>query len=236
MMRSMRGVFTPPYKVFPVVREVKTIGFDSLTIICFTAVFTGMVLGLQGYASLKKFGSEGALGFGVAITLFTELGPVLSALLLIGRAGSSMCAEIGIMRNSQQIDALECMAIDPFAYFISPKLIASLISFPILGFLFTLVGIGGAYISGVMILGINPGAFTDGVIRAMADERLVRMCTIKCLVFGYMMVSICAFKGYSVYRQQTKGSMAVSHATTDAVVFSSVMVLLWDYLLTSLLL
>lgn len=235
MARSFLGTLTPPHKIFPTIKEIRIIGVESLSIIVFTGLFTGMVLGLQGYTTLKKFGSEGILGQGVTVSLFSELGPVLTALLLTGRAGSSLCAEIGVMRISEQIDALECMAIDPFNFLISPKLTAGIISLPILSFTFSLVGILGGFVAGVLILDVSSGSYYDGIVKAI-DAKLIRMCLVKSIVFSMLMVTICAFKGFCVYRQKTKGAMGVSKATTDAVVFTSVNILLWDYLLTSLLL
>ena len=131
----------------------------AIFVILFTGAFTGMVLGLQGYYTLRKFGSEGLLGSAVALSLIRELGPVLAALMVIGRAGSAICAEIGIMRNSEQIDALECMAIDPFKFLMAPKFLAAVISLPLLTGIFDVVGIGGGYLIGVKLLGVNDGAF-----------------------------------------------------------------------------
>ena len=235
MTRGIGSIFTPPFRTRHVINEIKTIGFDSISLIAFTAIFTGMVLGLQGYTTLKQFGAEGALGLGVAFTLFTELGPVLSALLLIGRAGSSMSAELGVMRISDQISALESMGIDSYNYLIGPKILASLICFPILSFMFSIVGVGGAYMAGVMILGVNEGSFYSGVVRAMANESIVPMCLYKSLIFGFVMSAVCAYKGYFVGHHGPKGAVGVSQATTQAVVYASVTVLLWDYLVTSLL-
>jgi len=235
MVQVILGSLRMPFKFKACVQEIKAIGADSLSIIVFTALFTGMVLGLQGYTTLKQFGADSALGLGVTITLFSELGPVLAALLLTGRAGSSMCAQIGVMRISEQIDALETMGIDPFHYIISPKLIAGIISFPILTFLFSLVGIFGGYVAGVMLLGVNSGEYYSGIVRALNNETIIPMCFFKSLVFGILMVMICTFQGYMVYMQKAKGAIGVSKSTTSAVVFTSVNVLLWDYLLTSVL-
>jgi phospholipid/cholesterol/gamma-HCH transport system permease protein len=235
MLRGLTSIFTPPYRWNHLLTEVKVIGFDSISLITFTAIFTGMVLGLQGYTTLKQFGAEGALGLGVAFTLFTELGPVLSALLLIGRAGSSMSAELGVMRISDQISALESMGIDSYNYLVGPKMLASLICFPILSFLFAIVGVGGAYMAGVMILGVNEGSFYSGVVRAMANEHIIPMCLYKSIIFGFVMSAVCAYKGFFVGHYGAKGAVGVSKATTEAVVYASVTVLLWDYLVTSLL-
>lgn len=153
LVYMIRGIFRPPGKYWSVVKQIHFIGTKSFFVIGFTAAFTGMVLGLQGYYTLAKFGSEGLLGSGVALSLIRELGPVLSALMVTGRAGSAMCAEIGIMRIDEQLDALECMAIDPHAYLITPKLLACLICLPLLTAFCDVVGIMGGYVVGVELLG-----------------------------------------------------------------------------------
>jgi phospholipid/cholesterol/gamma-HCH transport system permease protein len=235
MLRGCFSAVVPPFRWSHLLVELRTIGSDSASLISFTAVFTGMVLGLQGHMTLKQFGAESALGFGVTMTLFTELAPVLCALLLIGRAGSSMCAELGVMRISDQIAVLDSMGIDSYNYLIGPKFLASLICFPILSFLFAIVGVGGAYMAGVVMLGVNSGSFYGGVVRAMNIDSLVPMCLYKSLLFGFVTVSICSFKGYFVGVRGAKGALGVSRATTEAVVYASVTILLWDYLMTSLL-
>lgn len=149
--------------IFPkTLKELYFIGVRSITVIFLIGLFTGMVIGLQTYYALSKFGSEGFLGAAVALSLVRELGPVLTAIMLTGRAGSSMTAEIGVMRISEQIDALELMDINPISYLVSPKLVASLISFPILTALFDLIGILGGYVSGVALLGGIPGFIFTG--------------------------------------------------------------------------
>ncbi len=211
------------------------IGVYSISIIIFTGFFTGMVLGLQGYHLLKSFSSEAMLGSGVAKSLISELGPVLSAILLTGRAGSAICAQIGVMRISEQVDALECMAVDIFNFLISPKLLAGLISLPILTMLFCVTGIFGGWVTGVGMLGVNNAYFYDGMVSAITTTD-VKMCLIKSLVFALLVISICSYKGYRVLKQKEKGARAVSSATTQAVVSSSVWILIVDYLLTSVLL
>jgi len=156
LVLGLGGVFKRPFRFSAMIRQVRLIGADSFWVIFFIAGFTGMVLGLQGYYTLRKFGSEGALGSAVSLSLIRELGPVLTALMVTGRAGSAMCAEIGIMRNSEQLDALECMAIDPFRYLVTPKFLATIISVPILTLFFNVVGIFGGYLAGCGLLGVNP--------------------------------------------------------------------------------
>lgn len=234
VFRTLLGMACPPYKLKPILHEIRVIGFESLSIIVFTGLFTGMVLGLQGYHTLRSFSSEGLLGTGVAISLVTELGPVLSALLLAGRAGSALCAQIGVMRISEQIDALECMAIDVHNHLIAPKLLAGLISLPILALIFCVVGMFGGYIAGCVFLDVNPASYYDGMASAIDWPRL-RMCVLKSVFFAFLIVTICAQRGFCVLRLKEKGAAGVSRATTQSVVISSVSILMWDYLLTCVL-
>jgi phospholipid/cholesterol/gamma-HCH transport system permease protein len=234
---TLANILKPPYTPYPVIRQIYFIGTRSLIVILVTGLFTGMVLGLQGYHNLRKFGSEELLGSAVALSLIQELGPVLTALMVIGRAGSAICAEIGIMRNSEQIDALECMAIDPFKYLIAPKFIAALISLPVLTFIFNILGILGGYIAGVMFLGVAEGAYFQGMYDSVVWADL-RLCLIKALIFGLLIVWITTFKGYFLHLNRTGvfGAEGVSRITTDAVVLASVTILVWDYLIGSLIL
>jgi phospholipid/cholesterol/gamma-HCH transport system permease protein len=200
-------------------------------VVVLTAAFTGMVLGLQGYYSLSKFGSEGMLGVAVALSLIRELGPVLSALMVTGRAGSAVSAEIGIMRITEQIDALETMALEPLKYLVSPKLIASVLALPLLCAIFDVVGIWGGYLVGVKLLGVNPGAYF-GEMENSVEWRDIYSGLIKSLSFGVIIAWVCCYKGYHAGH----GAEGVSRATTTAVVMSSVLILIWDYFITSVLL
>ena len=231
------NILKPPYKINPVIRQINFIGARSIFVIVFTGVFTGMVLALQGYYSLKKFGAEGFLGSAVALSLIRELGPVLAALMVIGRAGSAICAEIGIMRNSEQIDALECMAIDPHKYLMAPKFLAAIISLPLLTFIFDVVGIFGGYLVGVGLFGVNEGAFFNGMYSSV-EWQDVNMGVVKSLVFGLLIIWISTSKGFYLHHERSGGFGAegVSRTTTNAVVLSSVTILVWDYLLTAILL
>jgi phospholipid/cholesterol/gamma-HCH transport system permease protein len=231
------NILKPPYTPYPVIRQIYLIGARSVIVILVTGLFTGMVLGLQGYHNLKKFGSEELLGSAVALSLVQELGPVLTALMVIGRAGSAICAEIGIMRNSEQIDALECMAIDPYKFLIAPKFIAALISLPVLTFIFNIIGILGGYIAGVVILGVAEGAYFQGMYDSVVWED-IRLCLVKSMIFGLLIVWIASFKGFFLHLNRTGvfGAEGVSRITTDAVVLASVTILVWDYLIGSLIL
>lgn len=220
-----------PGKPVHILKQIKFIGAKSLFVIFLTAAFTGMVLGLQGYYTLAKFGSEGMLGTAVALSLIRELGPVLTALMVTGRAGSAITAEIGIMRISEQIDALETMALDPFKYLISPKLIAAIIALPLLCAIFDVVGIYGGWLVGVKLLGVNPGAYFYEMEKSVV-WRDVYSGIAKSLSFGVIIAWVGCYKGYYAGH----GAEGVSRATTESVVLTSVLVLVWDYFLTSVLL
>lgn len=230
-------VIAPPYKLMPVVRQVNFIGSRSVFVILFTGAFTGMVLGLQGYYTLRKFGSEGLLGSAVALSLLRELGPVMTALMVIGRAGSAITAEVGIMRNSEQIDALECMAIDPYKYLIAPKFVGCIIAMPLLTFIFDVMGIFGGWAVGVGLLGVNQGTFFHSMYNAV-DWPDINMGIIKALIFGLLVIWICTVKGYFLHLDRSGGFGAegVSRTTTSAVVLSSVSILVWDYLISAMML
>jgi phospholipid/cholesterol/gamma-HCH transport system permease protein len=217
------------------VRAIHEQGVRCLPVEMIVGLFAGLVLGLQGYYVLARFGSAGMLGTFVSLTLTRELAPVLAALMIVGQAGSAMAAEIGIHRNSEQIDALTTMGIDPLGYLITPRLLAALIVFPILTVAFTLVGIAGGYLSGSVLLGLDGGVYWASVHSAiqLAD---VRECLAKALVFGVLTILICCHSGFTVHRRLgVSGSRAVSVSTTRAVVLASIATLAADYLITSFL-
>ena len=225
----------PYYKVSHITKQIYVIGALSIFVIIFTGAFTGMVLGLQGYNTLKKFSSEGLLGSAVALSLIRELGPVLTALMVTGRAGSAICAEIGIMRNSEQIDALETMDINPLRFLISPKIAAALVCFPLLTALFDVIGIFGGYLTGSMLLGIDPGIYLNRVESSVVMKDIAGGFY-KSLVFAVVVVTMCCFQGYYTHkRTEGFGAKGVSLSTTSAVVISSVLVLIVDYVMTSFL-
>ena len=229
-------IFSLPIQFSKIIQQVFFIGAKSLLVICLTGTFTGMVLGLQGYYTLVQFGSEGLLGAGVALTLVRELGPVLTAIMIIGRAGSSMAAEIGIMSISEQIDALETMDINPLRFLVSPRIAASVFSFPILTAIFDVIGILGGYVTGSILLGINPGIYFYRVELniSMTD---ISGGFIKSIVFALLVSTICCYQGFNTRsRAEGFGAKGVSLSTTSAVVTSSVVVLIIDYVLTSIML
>lgn len=227
-------IFTPkqPSKI---VQQIYYIGARSTSIILLVGLFTGMVLGLQSYYALVKFGAEGALGTLVALSLIRELGPVLTAIMITARAGSAITAEIGILRISEQIDALGTMRIDPLRFLISPRVLASIVSFPLLTTVFDLIGIIGGYISGVLLLGVNAGTYFYRV-QSSVDMQDITDGIIKALVFAVIVATVCSFQGYFAHmRKDSYGAKAVGLATTSAVVLSCVLILVADYVVTSLL-
>jgi phospholipid/cholesterol/gamma-HCH transport system permease protein len=233
---AIRGIFLPPRKFWATVKQIRFIGSKSLMVIGFTAAFTGMVLALQGYHTLTRFGSEGWLGSVIALSLIRELGPVLSALMVTGRAGSAMAAEIGIMRIEEQIDALECMAIDPFSYLVTPRFIASIVALPLLTAFNDVIGILGGYVIGVGLLGVNAGAFWDG-LTVSVDWSDINMGLVKSACFSVLIAWVCTYKGfYAGVDDGHFGPEQVGRATTEAVVISSIAVLIGDYVITSIML
>ena len=222
-----------PKQFSAIVQQIYFIGAKSVQIVALVGFFTGMVLGLQLYYVLVKFGSVGVLGTAVALSLIRELGPVLAAIMITARAGSAMTAEIGIQRISEQIDALSTMRIDPVGYLISPRIAAAVISFPILITVFDLIGIFGGWVSGCLLLSVNSGAYWYRVVSATQMQDITGGL-IKSLVFGVLVVTICCFQGFFTHmRRDSFGARSVSLSTTSAVVISCVMILISDYIVTS---
>ncbi|MFZ0889445.1 MAG: MlaE family lipid ABC transporter permease subunit [Candidatus Binataceae bacterium] len=231
LLGAVLYLFTPPYKLRLAIRQIREIGADSMFLIVLIGAFTGMVLGFQGYTTLRRFGSEGALGTVVALVLVRELGPVLAALMVAARAGSSMAAELGSMQVTEQIDALTVMAINPVQYLISPRMLAGVFSLPLLTAIFDAIGILGGYAIGVGMMGAPGASYFNGIAQNLGS-RDIMMGIYKALVFGLVVTCVCCYKGYHAERMAT----GISRATTDAVVLSSVLILAWDYFLTSILL
>ncbi|MBI2876023.1 MAG: ABC transporter permease [Candidatus Tectomicrobia bacterium] len=220
--------FVPPFKVRRLIKQIHFIGVNSIFIVLLTGLFTGMVLGLQGFYALRKFGADALLGPTVALSLIRELGPVLSALMVTGRAGSALAAEIGIMRISEQIDAMEVMALNPYRYLVVPNLVAGVLAFPVLATLFDFVGIFGGYLIGVQLLGISPGGYF-GEMKNYIEMKDILGGFYKSLSFGLIVAWVSSYKGYTA----GYGAEGVSKATTQAVVLCSVLILIWDYFITS---
>ena len=236
LLSGLYHIFDSPRIVRRTIRQLYVIGCQSLFVILLIGIFCGMVLGLQGYYTLVKFGSVGLLGSAISLTLIRELGPVLTAIMLTGRAGSSMTAEIGVMRITDQIDALDVMDINSMAYLVSPRLLAALLSYPLLTALFDVIGIIGGYLTGVLLLGINEGAYFYR-IEASVTMTDIQGGFLKAFVFGLLVTAVCCYEGYMTHtRRDSVGPEAVGNATTQAVVVSCVLILAADYVLTSFLL
>ena len=221
----------PPFKPGHVIKQIHFIGVKSLFVIILTGLFTGMALGLQGYYTLSRVGSEGLLGFAVALGMIRELGPVLSALMVTGRAGSSMAAEIGIMKISEQLDALDTMAINPIKYVVVPKIIAGIIAVPLLATIFNIIGIFGGYLVGVELMGVNPGTFFGEMQNRVAFKD-INLGFVKSVSFGAIISWVSCFEGYYT----GFGAAGVSKATTVSVVLASVLILICNYFITSVML
>ena len=231
LMNALYYIFVPPFKFDLLLRQMRFLGSKSMVVILLTGSFTGMVLALQLFYTLRKFGSEALLGPAIALSLIRELGPVLSGLMVTGRAGSALTAEIGMMRISEQIDALAAMALNPVRYLIVPNIVAGVIVFPLLTAIFDLMGIYGGYFVGVNLLGVGSGTYFSQMQNFVAMED-IRLGLYKSASFGVIVSWISCYKGfYTGY-----GAEGVSKSTTEAVVASSILILIWDYLIGSILL
>ena len=218
-----------------IIEQIYFVGARSLSIIMLVSLFTGMVLGLQSHHALVQFGAEGAVGSLVSLSLIMELGPVLTAIMITARAGSAITAEVGILRISEQIDALQTMRINPIRYLISPRITAAIISFPLLTAVFDLVGIFGGYVSAVLLLGLNSGAYWHSIQVYVTISDIVNGF-IKAGVFAVIVATVCCYQGYFAHmRKDSHGAQAVGLATTSAVVLSCILILVSDYVVTSLL-
>jgi phospholipid/cholesterol/gamma-HCH transport system permease protein len=231
LMNAFYYTFIPPFKFRQLLKQIRFFGNKSLVIIILTGAFTGMALALQLFYTLREFGSEALLGPAIALSLIRELGPVLSALMITGRAGSALTAEIGIMRISEQIDALTAMAINPFRYLIVPNIIAAIIVFPLLTSIFNLVGIYGGYVVAVNLLNMSEGTYFSQM-EEFVDMKDIEIGFYKSVSFGILVSWICCYKGYYT----GYGAAGVSRSTTEAVVMSAVMILICNYFIGSILL
>ena len=227
---ALSTLVTPPLKLHAFIDRIHFVGYRSLLIIILTGAFTGMVLGLQLFLTLTRFGSEAFLGPAVALSLIRELGPVLSALMVTGRAGSALTAEIGIMRITEQIDALTVMALSPFRYLVTPSILAGVVTFPMMTGLFDVVGIFGGYLVGVELLGLSQGTYF-GEMQTFVNLSDIMTGFWKSVSFGVIVTWVATYKGYYVGH----GAEGVARATTQAVVLASVLILVWDYFLGSVL-
>ncbi|MDH3518972.1 MAG: MlaE family lipid ABC transporter permease subunit [Myxococcales bacterium] len=219
-----------PFRARRLVNEVFDVGVLSLAIVCLSGATVGAVLGLQGYNTLSRFGAEGSLGAVVGLSLVRELGPVLTALLVTGRAGSAMAAEIASMVTTQQLDGLRMMSINPVDFVVTPKALAMLIAMPMLNALFIVFALFGGYLVGVVLLGVDSGVYVASLEHAITFEDDVAGTLLKSGIFGALVGCIATYRGYI----SEPTSAGVSAATTGTVVTASVAVLLADYVITAL--
>lgn len=226
----VRAALTPPNRLRVFVAELFNLGVLSLVIICVCGLAVGMVLGLQGYNTLVRFGAEQSLGAVVGLSLIRELGPVLTALLATGRAGSATTAEIGTMVATEQLDGLRMMSINPIHLVVMPKTFAMVCVMPLLSALFIVFGLGGGYLVGVVLMGVDGGTYISSLQGAVDYYDDVAGSLLKALVFGVLVGLIATYRGYTC----PPTSAGVSSATTSTVVVASVSVLIFDYFITAL--
>lgn len=228
--RTLWASLTPPYRLYQLLLQFLNIGAQSSLVVGLIGLFTGAVLAVQGDYTLSKFGANAYVGSMVALSLIRELGPVLTALMVIGRAGSAITAELGIMKITDQVDALRSMAVDPIRYLMAPRFIAGVISMPLLTALFVALGIAGGYGVAVGLLNLSSGTFLSQMDASVESLDIVSGF-VKSVVFGIIFGWVVCYKGYTA----GFGASGVNKATTSSVVTASVAVLVVDYFLTSIL-
>ncbi|MFN2342367.1 MAG: MlaE family ABC transporter permease [Desulfonatronovibrio sp.] len=229
-LEALSWLFRPPFRVRLFFKQMEFIGVNSLFVVMLTSLFTGMVLALQTYYAFKMFSAETLVGATVALSMTRELGPVITGLMVTGRAGSAICAEIGTMRVTEQVDALTVMAINPVQYLVLPRVLAGLIVMPLLTIVSDVMGILGGYIVGVKVLGIHGGLFMNKIYE-FVELGDVYNGLIKASVFGVILTLVGCYKGFYT----GGGAEGVGRSTTQAVVMASVLILVSDYILTALM-
>ena len=226
----LAAIVRPPWRLRRLVEETWLLGVLSLVVVAISGLAVGMVLGLQGYNTLVRFGAEGALGTVVGLSLIRELGPVLTGLLVTGRAGSATAAGIASMVTTEQLDGLRMMSINPLQSVVAPKALGMVLMMPILTAIFVLCGLAGGYFVGVELMGMDPGAFLSGLQDSVRFVDDIGACYLKAVLFGALAGLIATFQGYTA----TPNAEGVSRATTSTVVFTSVAILISDYFVTAL--
>jgi phospholipid/cholesterol/gamma-HCH transport system permease protein len=229
-LHAFRAVFAPPWRVTLTLRQMVLIGVRSLPIVSITALFTGMVLAFQTAYQINRFGAEIYVGGIVAMSMFRELGPVLTALVVAGRVGAGITAELGSMRVTEQIDAMESMGVDPFNYLVAPRLVASVLMLPILTIYADFVGYFGGFMVGVFKVGLDARQFIDRTIQIVGPGDILGGLA-KTIVFGAIIAVVGCHMGF----KSKGGAQGVGQATTLSVVASSILILIADYIMTSIL-
>jgi phospholipid/cholesterol/gamma-HCH transport system permease protein len=230
LLRSLRGGLLPPYRVRILFKQMHFVGVESLLIVMVTGIFTGMVFAVQANIGFSRFGAESLIGAIVTLSLTRELAPVLTALMVNGRVGSAMAAELGTMRVTEQIDALDSMAVDAHQYLAAPRILAATLMVPALTMVFNVVGVIGCWYVAVKQLSVTPGAF-QARIEWWVDPDDLLGGMIKSAVFGLILSSVGCYKGFTT----SGGAEGVGRATTTAVVISGVLILTSDYFMTLIL-
>jgi len=228
--QTIGWVFRPPMEGREILRQMKEVGVRSFPVVIITAAFTGMVLALQSFTGFKRFGAESIVGTVVALSVTRELGPVLTGLMVSGRVGSAMAAELGTMRVTEQIDALYTLATNPIKYLIVPRFLATVIMLPILVIFADVIGIMGGYLVGVQILRTNPTLYFRRTLDFLELNDLYSGL-LKAVVFGMIIATISCYQGFSTQG----GAEGVGQATTKAVVASSLTILISNYFITAFL-
>ncbi len=230
LFETVVALFTTRLKIKNLVKQMEFIGVNSIFVVILTGLFAGMVLALQSYYAFRMFRAESLIGVTVALSMTRELGPVLGSLMVTARAGSAIAAELGTMRVTEQIDAMEVMGVNPVNYLIVPRVLAGVLVLPILVIVVDFVGILGGYLIGVKVLGVNAGIFWEKIYQFVANGDLYNGL-VKSFFFGFILAFIGCFCGYKA----EKGAEGVGKATTQSVVISSVLILMADYILTAFL-
>ncbi len=228
LFQAVMYAFIPPIKFKNIFKQMEFVGVQSLFVVVLTGSFTGMVLALQSYNALKRFGAESLVGPTVALSMARELGPVLTGLMVTGRAGSAMATELGTMRVTEQIDALFTMAVNPVKHLVVPRVLAGVLMFPVLAVITNFVGVVGGYMVGVKLLGINSGVYIGRTVDfVQVDDIMTGL--IKSVVFGLITTLVACYHGFYA----SGGAEGVGKAATSSVVLASVMILVSDYLMSS---
>jgi phospholipid/cholesterol/gamma-HCH transport system permease protein len=229
-LTGLSHIFRPPFYPRLVGRSLMEIGYFSLPVVALTALFTGMVLALQSYTGFSRFNAESAIASVVVLSVTRELGPVLAGLMVSGRAGAAMAAELGTMRVTDQIDALSTLSTDPMKYLVAPRLVAGIIALPLLVAIADILGVMGGFIVATLRLGFNPNTYLVSTFSNLRVED-VESGLIKAGVFGFVIALMGCFNGY----RSRGGAQGVGAATTSAVVTASILILALDYVLTQVL-
>jgi phospholipid/cholesterol/gamma-HCH transport system permease protein len=229
-LSGLSHIFRPPYYPRLVLRSFMEIGFYSLPVVALTALFTGMVLALQSYTGFSRFNAESAIASVVVLSVTRELGPVLAGLMVSGRAGAAMAAELGTMRVTDQIDALSTLSTEPMKYLVAPRLLAGIIAMPLLVVVADILGVFGGFLVATQKLGFTPGTYLTSTFSNLEFNDVVSGL-IKAAIFGFIIALMGCFNGY----RSKGGAQGVGAATTSAVVTASILILALDYLLTQVL-